>query len=156
MDKDKIFKTIRELLDQQENAINTHPIEIYEIYKGGRDSFIIAQTLSDSNDKQSNMSFTQDEISLVNRYMLSSSFISAWYHINGEKEKRDKAAHSCSMIISNLGGDPEKVMKRYLDFERLWRDNFRKKKKGAASCLTSMLSLILLFVVFGVVLFLVF
>lgn len=130
LNKSEILKQIQELVDQQENAIMQHPVEIVDVYIMGRDAFIEGQSDTDKNQLSGSMPITFDELSLMHRYMLSSSFISAWYHLKGEKANRDKAAHSCSILVASLGPEPELVMKKYIEYEQLWRSTM--KDEGVA------------------------
>jgi len=117
----KILKQIQELAYQQENAILQHTAEVVDVYIMGRDAFIEGQSDTDKNELFDCTPITFDELSLMHRYMLSSSFISAWYHLKGEKANRDKAANSCSFLVASLGPEPELVMQKYIEYEQLWR-----------------------------------
>jgi len=115
---------LSDLTDEQERAIRSHPVEVSTIYFTGRDAFLSA-TKNDKPVLPENASFSVDDLLLFHRYMLSSSFISAWYHLRGEKEKRDKAAHSCATLISSYGVDATETMKKYIKYEQLWRRQIR-------------------------------
>lgn len=122
MDKYETLQQIAELLDLQENAIQQHPVKTATVYLKGRSAFIEGQGTATETEWAHFLSLSLDELSLMHRYMLSSSFISAWYHLSGDKNQRDKTAHSCSTLVASLGPDPEQVMLKYIERERLWRD----------------------------------
>jgi len=127
MNKDKIVQQITEILDLQEKSIHHHPSNVVEVYIKARDNFIEGQRSTKEKDLFNKMPFTQEEFFLIQRYVLSSSFISTWYHLAGEKTNRDKAAHSCASLVSNFGIDPELVMIKYIEYERLWRETFKNE-----------------------------
>jgi hypothetical protein len=63
--------------------------------------------------------------------MLSSSFISAWYHLRGDKDQRDTAAYSCCALRASLtGASDEQMMTRDIDMEQIWRRTMRQERIG--------------------------
>lgn len=146
MNKQEIIKEISDLIELQEKAINQHPVEVVAVYTKGRDSFLIGQ----SSVKETEGSLTKSEIRKMHLYMLTSSFISACYHLAGDNSNRDKMAHSCSNLLSGLDQDPMLVMEKFLGYEQSWRKSLTQT--GAAkssSCLGS--SLILLTTMGGLI-----
>jgi len=123
-------KQIADLVVLQEDAIRQHPHKVLDVYIKSRDAFIEGQSSAIIDESSKSISLTPDQMSLVNRYMLSSSFISAWYHLAGNKTNRDKAAHSCCTLVSCLGLNPEAAMTKYIEFEQLWR--LTMKNEGVA------------------------
>ena len=146
MDKQELLGQMAELVALQERAIQEHPVKTATAYEKGRDAFIEGQGATTDTEWSRSMALSLDELSLMHRYMLSSSFISAWYQLSGEKPKRDQAADSCSLLVSGLGLDPEQVMGRYIQYEQLWR---RTMKHGgiAPNRVASWALVIALFVV---------
>lgn len=122
MEKSEILKEISEL----STILND---SIYQ--RGGKNKIVYDNYVSDflyhQLNQQDFLEWSEDlavsasELNEIIEYMSSSSYISAWYHLSGNKAKRDKAAHSCSTLISGLGKDPEPVMLKYLEFESFWR-----------------------------------
>lgn len=127
MNKHEKLGQISELIDLQEKAIHNHPPATYSVYCKGRDAFIQGQETAAETEWSRAMSLSLDELSFIHRYMLSSSFISAWYHLRGDKANRDKAAQSCSLLIGSLTSNPEQVMLRYIKYEQLWRQTIKKE-----------------------------
>ena len=127
MDKHEVLRQIAELIDLQEDAIQRHPAETAAVYAKGRDAFIEGQWTAKDTDWSRAMSLTLEELSLMSRYMLSSSFISAWCHLTGDKGQRDRAAHSCSTLVGSLGPTPEQVLHKYIQYEQLWRRTLKKE-----------------------------
>lgn len=129
MTKQEILQQISKLIDLQEDAIQHHPAAIAAIYVEGRDAFIQGQRTAKETEFSRAMSLTLNELSLMHRYMLSSSFISAYYHLAGDKTNRDKAAQSCCTLVASLspGLDSLQVMQKYINYEQLWRQNMEAK-----------------------------
>ena len=117
----KTLQQIAELTDQQEQAINEHPRAIALVFRNGVSAFIEGASTATDSDWSRSMSLSLDELSLMHRYMLASSFISAWYHLTGDKRKRDIMAQSCTVFVASLGPDPGQVMRKYVEYEQGWR-----------------------------------
>lgn len=120
-DKAGLLKEVAALLNSQEHGIQQHPPETGDVYRKGRDAFLSGQQTATEEPWMRAAGLTLSELALLRRYMLSCSFISAWYHVHGDKAQRDKAAHSCAILVSGFGEDPEEVMRRYIEYEKLWR-----------------------------------
>lgn len=127
MNKQEILQKIAELVELQEKAIQDHPPETSLVYRKGRDAFVTGQSTAEETKWSRSMSLSLDELSLMHRYILSSSFVSAWYHLSGDKAQRDKAAQSCSILIAGLGPQPGDVMRRYIEYEQLWRRTMKSE-----------------------------
>lgn len=154
MNKHEMLQQIAELIDLQESAIQQHPAEIVAVYTKGRDAFIKGQHTAKETEWSRAMSLTLDELSLMHRYMLSSSFISAWYHLAGDKANRDKATHSCSTLVASLGPTSEQVMQKYIEYEQLWRRTM--KYEGVAPSRFGLIGLIIFLVIIGIILIVIF
>ena len=132
MGKDEVLKSIRELFAQQEAAIQQHPDQLVAVYYGARDGF-----LSQPGEWTPGTDLERDEFLMVFRYLLSSSFIAAWYHLAGDKANRDKAAQSCAIVIAGLRLDPTKVFQKHMEFELNWRRIMEQEgvaPTGGAGC----------------------
>ncbi len=122
MDRAQTLHEIAEILELQEQAIKKHPARTGETYRNGRDALIVPSqtTAIAASWAGSPTELSTDEVELLLRYILSSSFISASYHLQGDKSRRDQAAHSCCTLIGSLGPDSELIFHQYLEFEKLW------------------------------------
>jgi len=138
MDKSATLREIAELIEMQETAIENHPPTTISIYKQGKAAFFSGAGGVNADEELRALSLTAEDLNLMVRYMLSSSFISAWYHLNGQSENRDKTAHSCCTLIAGLGPDSQKTMKQYLGYEHLWRKHLGRNKVSSSSCAGSL------------------
>lgn len=154
MDKAEMLAQFAELIEQQEDAIHQHPPKVSTVYIKGRDAFGKGQSTAQETEWSKTMSLTLEDLSLMHRYMLSSSFISAWYHLAGDMPNRDKAAQSCSLIVASLGPDPGDVMRKYIEYERWWRRAM--KHEGLAPRRFGTLGLAIILAIIGATLIIVF
>lgn len=144
MDRNEAMREIDELIATQESAIDSHPPKLVSTYKRMRDILIAGQHVSWESTPDNMVSLTDSEVSRINHYITCSSFISAWYHLAGETHNRDKAAHSCAVLVSSLGPDDTEVLRKYMETERLWRSVMKKsgvapKRVGAIAILVLVL-----------------
>ncbi len=103
---------IEVLANQQEAAISEYGDRYWQAYVKYRDAYLSGP--EGGGDDQ-----TEEDV-LIKRYLMSSSVIAAHFHLLGEKEKRDKAAHSCAMLVSQFGYDPVRVLEQHVMNEQLW------------------------------------
>lgn len=129
MDKQATLHQITELLAEQESAIQRLPPATSAVYLKGRAAFIEGQKSAKEEDWMRLSGITFDELSLMHRYMLSSSFMSGWCHLSADKKMRDGLAQSCCVVVSSLLGLDfgERVMQKYLNYESSWRRMIKSK-----------------------------
>jgi len=130
MNKNEALREVSEIISMQEKAIENHPQKLISAYKETRNTILAGQHKEWEPESGKAVDLSGSEISIINQYLTCSSFISAWYHLAGLKDKRDQAAHSCVQLISATGPNDEKVLSKYIETERLWRSVI--KKSGAA------------------------
>jgi hypothetical protein len=106
MGRPDILVELQQLTAEQERAISSHPPETAAVYSRGRDAFLEGHTKVPEGEWSRSAGLSLDEFATLHRYMLSSSFISAWYHLHGHGGARDKAVHSCSLLVSSVGSMP--------------------------------------------------
>ncbi len=145
--KAEILEHIAELVDSQEDAIQAHPVEVAAVYLKGRDAFLEGHRRNAQAGAPGDQAIGADELLLAHRYMLSSSFISAWYHLRGDKANRDKAAQSCSMIIGSLGIDPLGVMAKHIQYEKSWRWSMKHEGVAPRGALAPRLAILFVLVI---------
>jgi uncharacterized protein (UPF0335 family) len=108
----EIIIKIKELLELNNKSISSHPKELIDVYQKFKgivfDPNIVNKILS-------------IDVKLLENYMDSCTFISAWYQLKGDKNRRNSMAHSCVQLISSLGLDSKKTMITYIDNEKYWR-----------------------------------
>lgn len=150
MDKREALKEITEIIAMQEAAIKKHNDKLVSAYENTRDVIESGQHSSWDTENGEPLPLSNNEISQIQKYITNSSFISAWYHLAGEKQNRDKAAHSCATLIAALGPNPEEVMRKYIETEQLWRRVIRQS--GASPRKFGLVAIIFLFLIVGAIL----
>jgi len=151
MDKREALREITEIVAMQEAAIQKHNAKLITAFENTRDVIESGQHSTWDGENGEPLPLSDAEISQIQKYITRSSFISAWYHLAGEKQNRDKAAHSCATLISALGPNPEEVMRKYIETEQLWRRVI--KQSGASPRKISLVAVILLILIVGAVAF---
>jgi hypothetical protein len=127
MNKKEALREISEIIAMQESVIQQHNKKLVSVYENTREVLQSGQHTSWDSESCEPLLLSDHEITQIQKYITSSSFISAWYHLAGEKQNRDKAAHSCASLISALGPNPEDVMLKYIETEQLWRRVMKKE-----------------------------
>jgi hypothetical protein len=150
MDKKETLREISEIIAMQESAIQKHPRKLASVYENTRDVLKSGQHTSWDSESGETLPLSDHEISQIQKYITSSSFISAWYHLAGEKQNRDKVAHSCATLIAALGPDPQEVMRKYIETEHLWRRVM--KKEGVSPSKIGVIAIILIALIVGTIL----
>ena len=150
MDKKEALREISEIIAMQESAILKHKKKLVSVYENTREVLQSGHHTSWDSESGESLPLSDHEITQIQKYITSSSFISAWYHLAGEKQNRDKAAHSCATLISALGPNPEEVMRKYIETEQLWRRVM--KKEGASPSKIGVITIILIVLIVGAIL----
>ncbi len=120
--KRALLAQVEQLLSEADESIRSHPAETVAVYENGRKALEQGMVGAEDSDWLRSIGLTLEDQAVLTRYMLAMSFMSAWYHLHGDKQRRDKAAQSASTIIAGVGIEPEAVMRRFLKFEHTWRD----------------------------------
>ncbi len=81
---------------------------------------------------------------LAAHYSMAAAFISAWYHLHGDKANRDTAAQAAAMSLGLLGVDPEAAFRKILEYERLWRGSLREAGIGRSSSPAPVIALLVI------------
>ena len=147
MDKKEALREITEIIARQETAIQNHNKKSVSVYENTREVLKSGQHTSWESENGESLPLSDHEVTRIQKYITSSTFISVWYHLAGEKQNRDKAAHSCATLISALGPNPDEVMRKYIETEQLWRRVI--KKAGASPSKSGLVAIILIALVIG-------
>lgn len=126
MNKEQTIKEITEIFVMQEEAIKSHEQKLIELYETSKNVMLAGQRAEWNVELPDTIHPSSSEVEIANKYIVSSSFISAWYHIMKDEKRRDSLAHSCSNLISGIGISSEEVFYKYLQTEALWRNQMNK------------------------------
>jgi len=123
-----ILKEILEIFSMNEKAIQTHPVKTSSLYNSLKSVIRSGQHKDWENYYEDKKLLLEPiDIKTINDYIVSSSFISAWYHLNGDKGQRDKATRSCVELISSLGITANPILLKYIETEKLWRYQMKEQ-----------------------------
>jgi len=120
--KGELLALIATGLADAEEGIRSHPSETVSVYEEGKRAILHGQADAEESDWSRSAGFSLNELATAYNYLSAMAFISAWYHLNGNRAKRDAATSPPCLLVSGLlGFSPEDVLRRYLEFEIVWR-----------------------------------
>lgn len=129
-EKTHIVSAVREGLADAERAIRNHPPATVTVYEKGIAAFRQGQDNAPAPEGLAASGLSLEDYKALRLYVVAMAFISAWYHRHGDKERRDKAAHSASLLVAGTGLPSESVFRTFLEFEQLWRRTFAQEGIG--------------------------
>jgi len=119
---------IQELINKQETAILSHPEELSALYFDARSARISELGEMTNWPQGFNPGVALEDFKLLLKLELCSSFISAWYHLVGDVEKRNVLTNNFCIIATGLRIDVEFALPRYVESEQKWRQKFKDAK----------------------------
>jgi hypothetical protein len=133
MQKGDMISAITKVVDGHEAAIRNHSPEISGEYFRGLQPYLNGCVEQATASRYVQLGLSRDDVLALNRLIFCSSFISAWYHLNRDKQMRNEATNSCIMMVSLLGLEPKVLMFAYVKMEQHWRRTLRAKGVGNGS-----------------------
>lgn len=127
--KKELLALISERLADVEEAIRSHPDETASLYEKGKQTFLEGQERAEETDWSQAAGLSLEELALMHHYLFASAFISAWYHVRKDKERRDQAASPVCLLVSGLEFSPEDVLHRFMEYERVWRKAIKRRRR---------------------------
>ena len=126
-----------------EDAIHHHPAETVAIYEQGKAVFegILAHGAasgqSAAREFELATGYSPDRAVIVFRYLHTVAFMSAWYHVSGDKARRDTAAQSACFLVGMAAMSPVEAMQMLVTWEQGWRKMLRAQgigRRGSIGC----------------------
>ncbi len=127
--KEDMIRELNQLVAMQKYAIYQHPKNIVLLCEE-----LEPLLLSGSNKSweyayiKKDLFLTEEEIILINKYIIISSFMSACYDLFEDYDKRDKVSDSCLKTLSFLGLDFKEVFSAYYLQEKVIKNAMVKRK----------------------------
>lgn len=121
---------IRRALDEAEVAIRNHPQPTVALYEEGSAAFREGQDSVAAPEWLASTGLGLDDYKVLRSYLLAMAFIAAWYHLHGDRARRDQAAHSASLLVAGTGLPADSVFELFIQFEHLWRHQMSTRKIG--------------------------
>lgn len=127
--KEEIIREMNQVVAMQKYAIYKHSKKIFLLHEELEPLLLLGSNKSWEHAYiKETLTLTEEEILLINKYILNSSFMSAWYDLVEDYEKRDKASDSCLKILHFLGLDYKEVFSNYYINEKLIKQAMIEKK----------------------------
>ncbi len=127
------MRAIEKALADGEDAIRAHPPETFRIYEMALQAYEGGLAQAPEPEGLELLGLTWDESKTISRYLFCMAFISAWYHVHGDREHRDKTARSVAAMMALTPRSAESSFKELLEYERLHRENFTRLGIGRRS-----------------------
>lgn len=127
--KEEIIRELNQVVAMQKYAIYKHSKKIVILYEELEQLLLLGSNESwEHAYTKETLTLTEEEIFLINRYIINSSFMSAWYDLAREYEKRDKLGDSCLKVLHFLGLDYKEVFSNYYINEKLIKQAMMENK----------------------------
>lgn len=128
--KQELLSLMSQGLSDAEAAIGHHPPATQSLYQEGKRAFLEEQTKAEETGWSRVAGLSVQDLCLMHQYLLASAFMSAWYHVHGDRQRRDKVTSPACGLVCGLGFSPEDALDRYMDYERIWRSLLRSAGMG--------------------------
>lgn len=116
--RDNIIGMMTSALADAETAIHSHPRKTIELYNIARTRH--EQGMLDASDSDwSESRFTRDDLFLINRYFLATAFMSAWWALRDDGNRRDQTTAIATSLASALGMPHNHAISRFNQYESL-------------------------------------
>ena len=138
------FDQILEVHGDVANAIHAWPETVVAVYERGEASYVHAierarnGLSTEPPEWLAKAGLNMDHFALLNFFFFTTSFATAWYHLDRDKQKRDPIANSAVLLVSSLGLDLANMMVVFMDYEFAWRrtlvaEGFFRRPRGCAT-----------------------
>lgn len=141
--KRELLSLISQGLEDMETAINHHPPETVSLYENAKRAFLEGQCKAEETEWSHGVGMSLEELAIMHQYLFATAFMSASYHIHGDRRRRDQATSPACLLVSGLGFNPEDVLDRYMKYERAWRASMRAAGIGRGRRMTWLILLFL-------------
>jgi hypothetical protein len=126
----RVMWAIERALADGEDAIRAHPPETVRIYEMALQAFKEGLAQAPEPEGLEILGLTWDESKTISRYLFCMAFISAWYHVHGDRERRDKTVRSVAALTAGTGRSAESSFAELMEYERLFREDFARHRIG--------------------------
>jgi hypothetical protein len=130
---ERYMRAIEKALADGEDAIRAHPPETVRIYEMALQAFKEGLAQAPEPEGLEILGLTWNESKTISRYFFCVAFISAWYHVHGDRERRDRAMRSVAALIAGTGRSAETSFAELMRYEHLFREDFAKHRIGRRS-----------------------
>ncbi len=121
--EDSPHRAVSAMFLSQIDAISTHPPFISTIFFENR----LAMQGHYSRLHRSSPHLNPVYIMAGWNYIISNSFIAAYYNLAGDSKRRDQARASCVMLLSTLGIPSEAAIHHHIELELIWEEEMKRR-----------------------------
>ncbi len=114
-------------LQDADEAIRSHPLETVQLFDRARAAHERGMAGATETDWSKAADLSLSELAIIHRYLFATTFISAYWDVQGDLSRRDAAAQTASLLVAGVGLEPEVVMGRLLKYEETWKAGMRPK-----------------------------
>lgn len=125
-----ILGMIEVALQDAYEAIRSHPVETVQLFDRGRVAHEKGMAGAEESDWSRDVDLSLGELATIHRYLFTMAFISAYWDVQGDQPRRDKAAQTASLLVAGVGLEPGAVMQRLLKYEEVWRTAIKSEGIG--------------------------
>ena len=125
--KTEVLEFIEESLADVEGSIWDHPDETVEAYEEGAKAHRRKMKNFREPKWSKQLGLSNPEINLIHRFLFATSFTSAWWHLAGDKPRRDHAAQTACLLVGGTGVSLDDSMWCLVRYERAWRRTLKSK-----------------------------
>jgi len=149
--KDENLEVVRFQIEMHEEAICRLPKPVVELYNAGRDGELAilqkewqSELLDEKRRDERLLKWlgwewkiqervlTQEEYVEIIHFMIAAAFLASWYHLGGNKAKRDYSDNASGFIICAFNFEHMRVIQKYAEY-RIACENIIKTA-GVAPC----------------------
>jgi hypothetical protein len=124
--KQELLSLVAQGLKDVEATIGQQTAEVQALYEQGKRAFLEGQARAQETDWSRIVALSLPELIVMNQYLFATAFVSAWYSIQGDTNRRTEAMSPACLLVSALVGcSPEEALHRYMKFERVWLELLR-------------------------------
>lgn len=128
--KEELISQLSKSLTEIEKAIGEHSANTVALYEKAKSALIEGQALAVETEWSRAKGLTLNQLAVMHQYLFANAFMSAWFHMHGDKERRDKGSSIACLLVSGLGFTPEDVLHNYLEYERAFLSLMKEARIG--------------------------
>lgn len=146
--KSEIIQCVEAQLAEVEDAIRSHPAPLQDLYNQTKQAFCDEQASIRVPDGLAQRGMSSEQFKLVQRYLFTTAFMTAWFHLRRRIRQRDAVAQAACILAHGIGVNAVDAMKQLLTYEMAWRVSMKKAGLAAGSAFRWSLLLVVVLAAF--------
>ncbi|MGZ8546832.1 MAG: hypothetical protein ACXW33_04675 [Sulfuricurvum sp.] len=116
-------------LNDYNTSISSHPNELRKVFKDTSD-FLLDDRRGIILNRDYLTDDQYDQLVILNKFTVTSSFISAWYKLAGNHKMKTKTTNIYLQFMTSLGLNANELIMEYIQCEKVWMKYM--KQEGVA------------------------